>query len=119
MQTNVGAMEQAAHAVHTIEVARAVREADVDDVHARAGEMLGIYDGRVVEAQKTPDEALLRALQHAPVEAMEIVTIYFGAHASETEAQAIAARIRDAHPGLDVEVVAGGQPHYPYVVSLE
>ena len=32
---------------------------------------------------------------------------------------AVAARIREAHPGLEVEVVAGGQPHYPYVVSLE
>src|SRR5207253_10686680 len=34
------------------------------------------------------------------------------------DARGVAARIRAAHPGLAVEVVAGGQPHYPYVVPL-
>ena len=63
--------------------------------------------------------ALLRTLEHASVEALEIVTIYYGDGASESEAHAVAARIRDAHAGLEVEVVDGGQPHYPYVVSLE
>ena len=65
------------------------------------------------------DEALLGALSHAPIDGLEIVTIYHGAGASEDQAQAVAARIREAHPGLDVEVFEGGQPHYPYVASLE
>jgi dihydroxyacetone kinase-like predicted kinase len=81
--------------------------------------MLGIYDNHVVAATDTPDAALLAALEQAPLLSMEIVTIYFGKDASEADAKAVAARIRDAHTGLDVEVVAGGQPHYPYVVSLE
>ena len=38
---------------------------------------------------------------------------------SEDEAQSIGTRIRDQHTGVAVEVVEGGQPHYPYVVSLE
>ena len=119
MQTNAAAMEQAAHAVHTIEVTRAMRDADVDRVSVSAGEMLGIYNGRVVVSRPSADEALLGALAQAPVESMEIVTIYYGYGASEEQARAVAARIRAEHPGLDVEVVEGGQPHYPYVVSLE
>jgi DAK2 domain fusion protein YloV len=119
MQTNVGAMEQAAHAVHTIEVTPAIRDADIDEVQARAGDFLGIYDGRVVDLGGTMDEALLRTLGRAPIDALEILTIYYGAGASEGEAHSVAARIREAHPGLAVEVVDGGQPHYPYVVSLE
>ena len=50
---------------------------------------------------------------------LEIVTIYYGAGASADQARAIARQVREAHPGLDVEVVDGGQPHYPYIVSLE
>lgn len=119
MQTNVAAMEQAAHAVHTVEITRAVRDAEVDGHVVRAGQMLGIYDGRVVTIGSTADEALLSALEQAPLQSMEIVTVYFGADATEGDAQAIAAQVREAHPGLDVEVVPGGQPHYPYVVSLE
>ena len=119
MQTNVAAMEQAAHAVHTLEVTRAVRDAEIDGLTVKSGELLGIYDGRIVTTSNSADEALLGALSHAPVDGLEIVTIYHGVGASQDQAQTVAARIREAHPGLDVEVVDGGQPHYPYVASLE
>jgi len=119
LETNVSAMEHAASAVHTIEVTRAVRDAEVDQVHVRAGQMLGIFDGQVVAATDSAEEAVLRSLELASVDALEIVTIYFGADGSEAEAQALAGRLREAHQGLDVEVVDGGQPHYPFVVSLE
>src|SRR6266851_4802166 len=114
MQTNVGAMEQAAHGVHTVEVTRAVRDAEVDGIHVTSGESLGIYDGRVVATATSDEDALLAALQLAPVDGLEIVTIYHGATATAEQAESVAAQIRAAHPGLDVEVVSGGQPHYPY-----
>jgi dihydroxyacetone kinase-like predicted kinase len=119
MQTNVTAMEQAAEAVHTIEVTRAVRDADVDGLSVRAGQYLAILDGRVTVAADTAEGALLSALSSTPVDEMEIVTVYFGEGASEDQAQAVAARVRDQHSGLAVEVVEGGQPHYPYIASLE
>jgi hypothetical protein len=119
MQTNQAAMEQAAHAVNTIEVTRSVRDAEVDGLSVASGQFLGIADGRVVAAAASADEALLTALRSTPVNDMEIVTIYFGKDASLDETEAVAARIREQQPGLAVEVVEGGQPHYPYVVSLE
>jgi uncharacterized protein len=119
METNVSAMKQAAQGVHTVEVTRSVRDAEIDGVQVRAGEMLGIYDGRIVVASSSADAALLDALGQVSIESVEIVTIYWGAGALAAEAHAVAARIREAHPGLAVEVVEGGQPHYPYVVSLE
>ena len=113
-------MEQAAHAVHTVEVTRSVRDAEVDGVQVKAGDMLGMYDGRIVaSAAESRTRRCCAASSTAPVDALEIVTIYYGAGATEAEAQAVAARIRERHPGLAVEVVEGGQPHYPYVVSLE
>jgi dihydroxyacetone kinase-like predicted kinase len=119
MQTNLAAMEQAAHAVHTIEITRAVREAEVDGLSVKSGEFLGLSNGHVVVACASVEEALLTALAHAHVEEMEIVTVYYGAEISPAEAEAVAARIREDHSGLAVEIVEGGQPHYPYVVSLE
>jgi dihydroxyacetone kinase-like predicted kinase len=119
MQTNVEAMQQASQGVHTVEVTRSIRDAEVDGVQVTAGDMLGMYDGHIVEARASADEALLRTLDHASIAALEIVTIYYGAGTSEALALAVATHIREQHPGLVVEVVEGGQPHYPYVVSLE
>jgi DAK2 domain fusion protein YloV len=119
MATNVEAMAQAAHAVHTVEVTRAVRDADIDGVEIKAGDMLGMYDGRIVAVTDRRDAALLRTLETASTEGLEIVTIYYGSGTTEADAQGVAAHIRDAHPGLAVEIVEGGQPHYSYVVSLE
>src|SRR5205823_1911280 len=106
--------------VHTIEVTRSVRDAEVDGLQVKSGDWLGIYDGRVVLAQSDADDALVAALaSFGSIDALEIVTIYYGAGGAGDQAQAVAGRIREAHPGLAVEVVEGGQPHYPYVVSLE
>ncbi len=119
MQTNVAAMQQAAHAVRTIEVTRAVRDAEVDGLSVSSGDWLGIYDGHVVSVESESGTAVLSSLTFAPVDGLEIVTLYFGSDASSEHAERVAAQIRAAHPGLDVEVVEGGQPHYPYIVSLE
>jgi dihydroxyacetone kinase-like predicted kinase len=117
--TNAEGMAAASREVAWGEVTRAVRDADVDGLHVEAGQVLGIHDGRVVAVASSPEEALLRTFEQAPTEALEIVTVYYGESASERQAQAVADRIRQAHPGLAVEIVEGGQPHYPYVVSLE
>src|ERR1051326_7578250 len=119
MQTNVAAMQQAAHAVHTIEVTRAVRDAEIDGSRIQTGQYLALVDGKIAAVGDTAEGGLLSALSSTVVEEMEIVTIYFGGGASEDQAQAVAARLRDRHSGLAVEIVEGGQPHYPYIVSLE
>ena len=31
----------------------------------------------------------------------------------------VAGALRARHPGVEVELVPGGQPHYPYILSLE
>ena len=39
--------------------------------------------------------------------------------AGESEAENIAADIREKYSGLQIEIVKGGQPHYDYIVSVE
>ncbi len=119
LDTNAQSMSQAARAVHTIEVTRAVRDAEVDGLEVKVGQVMGIFDGRVVAVETTLDGAALGALKPAPLDSLEILTIYHGSDTTQVEAQALAAAIRGRHAGLAVEVVDGGQPHYPYVISLE
>jgi uncharacterized protein len=119
METNLAAMEHAARSIHTIEVTRAVRDAEVDGLRAKSGDWLGIHDGRVVAVAGSAEHALESSDPFQPADGLEVVTVYYGEGTTEEAAQAVAGRIRQKHPGLTVEVVEGGQPHYPYVVSLE
>jgi dihydroxyacetone kinase-like predicted kinase len=49
----------------------------------------------------------------------ELVTIYHGANIAAQEAETLAEALRTAHPDAEVEVVAGGQPHYSYLIAAE
>jgi dihydroxyacetone kinase-like predicted kinase len=119
LPTNVTAMRRAARSVRTVEVTRAVRDAEVDGIAVRGGDWLGIFDGQVVATAENAEAAGLQAIEHASLDTLEVVTIYYGADAAESAARHLAEQVRAARPGLEVEVVAGEQPHYPYVVSLE
>jgi dihydroxyacetone kinase-like predicted kinase len=48
----------------------------------------------------------------------EVITVYTGSAADPAETETIVGLLRSWCPG-QVEVVAGGQPHYNYIVSLE
>jgi len=49
----------------------------------------------------------------------ELVTIYRGQQASDSEAEGLTESIRGSFPELEVEVQAGGQEHYPFILSVE
>ena len=95
MQTNLAAMQQAAHAVHTVEVTRSVRDAEVDGLRSRTATISGIVDGRVVGIGVVRGRGAAGArLASTPIADMEIVTIYFGAEPRSRSCR----RGRRAHP---------------------
>jgi fatty acid kinase len=49
----------------------------------------------------------------------ELLTIVAGAEVAEEVPERLAERVRTARPGVDVEVIYGGQPHYPLLLGLE
>ena len=49
----------------------------------------------------------------------ELLTFYYGADVTEDEARGLADRIQAQFRSLEVEVIHGGQPHYPYLLTLE
>ena len=45
--------------------------------------------------------------------------MYVGSDVDGKRREAAAARLRATCPGAEVEVVDGGQPHYPFIVAAE
>jgi DAK2 domain fusion protein YloV len=118
-QANVDAMKNALDTVRSGEVTVAVRSMDVDGLTIEEGQTVAFLEGRPVVAGGPMPEVVLKLVSMMGVEQGGLVTIYYGAEAEDSEAGGIAASLRAQFPDLEVEVVAGGQPHYNYIVSVE
>ena len=119
LEANVRLMEEAAGRVASIEVTLAERATEIGGHQITAGQALGLLDDDIVAVADTLAEAALGALTKAEPERREIVTIYWGAGTSRDQADELSEAIHDAHPHLETEVVECGQPHYPYIISVE
>ena len=127
LEGNLKAMGAALDSVRTVEVTTAVRPVTLGGVEVKEGQYIGLLEGNLVTAGDSALDALQRTMSLATdsetsrVDAPppELVTLYWGADIGEGQAREAATLIRAANPGLEVEVVHGGQPYYQYVASLE
>ena len=119
LEENAEAMERAAREVHTGEVTTATRDASLNGVQVRQGQIIGLQDDQLVVSGDTVDEVVEALLDRMGVADLEIVTLYYGADVRQEEAEALAARLQEKYPDQTFEVVYGGQPHYFYILSAE
>ena len=119
LQDNLGAMEEAQQQVTSYEVTQATRDATIDGSEVTEGQFIALQDGKVRLEAESPDAALLFALEGGGLVPAHIVTIFWGADATEENAHMNAEALEEMCPGLHVDVAYGGQPHYHYIVSVE
>jgi DAK2 domain fusion protein YloV len=118
-EANCAAMDAALMRVVTAEITQAVRAAVIDEVNVAEGDFIGLVNGKLVAAATEQTAVIDETLAHMQAELHEILTVYYGSDASEAQAIELAARIKSRHPNVEVEVVAGGQPYYAYIISAE
>lgn len=119
LEENAEEMKRAAEAIQTIEITRAVRSTRVNGLDVQQGQAIGLLDGALVEAGDSVASVVVRTLKRASVDLHEVVTVYVGEGVAEAEAGDLASSIRNEWPEVQVEMVDGGQPHYPYLISVE
>lgn len=117
--TNVAQMQAAMAGVRSGEVTRAVRSASVGGHRVREGEAIALLDGELVAAARTIPAVLQKLCRCASSTPGALITLYWGGDTQEQEAQAAVESVRSCCPGVEVELVYGGQPHYDYLVSIE
>jgi DAK2 domain fusion protein YloV len=116
---NAGPMTEASRGIQSVQVTEAVRNATIGGKKVKRGQTIALDpDDGLVAVDGNRDKAVLKAVgSFTP--GYELITLYYGADSSLTEAEELASRIRVASPGAEVEVVHGGQPHYRYLISAE
>ncbi len=114
----VPGMREAADASLTLEVTTASRSATIESVEVEQGDAIGLADGRLEVADADPDACLLALLEDRGNE-FEIGSLFFSASLGQERAEAVAERIRERFPDLEVEVLPGAPDLYPYLMVLE
>jgi dihydroxyacetone kinase-like predicted kinase len=119
LEENVDAMSEAIAAVRSGEVTLAARATQLGGVQIREGQPIGIVDGELVLAEDTVADAVRGCVRRmADGRDTTLVTLYAGADQETAATDALAESLR-ADFGVEVEVVDGGQPHYPYLIGVE
>ena len=118
-EQNLQAMNDAVAAVVSIEVTRAIRDTTVEGTPVSEGDYMGLVEGKLSILEDSAEAALLSTLAGVGLSDDHIVTVYWGADTDEETTQALAEKIEEQTPGIQVDLVFGGQPHYPYLASVE
>ena len=118
-EENSAAMARAIGQVRSAEVTRAVRATTMDGQKIDAGQAIGIVDGKLSVVSHSIEEAVLESVVKMGPETASLLTVYSGSDVRAGGDDALANRLREQHPDLEIELVRGGQPHYAYLLSLE
>ncbi len=116
---NTEAMLQAIERVKTGQVTYAVRDTRIDDKEIHEGDIMGIGDHGILAVGKDRLEVTKETVAEMVDDESEVISIYYGADTEKAEAEELAAAIEEEYPNCDVELNAGGQPIYYYVISVE
>ena len=119
LDENASSMERRRSSVRTGEICRAVRPVSLGGVSVKEGQLIGLMDQKLVVAGDESTDVLLSLLREADISDGELVTLYWGERLTQSDALEAEQRVSDAFPAAEVEVVAGGQPYYQYIVSVE
>jgi DAK2 domain fusion protein YloV len=101
------------------EITYAVRDTIIDDKTIKEGDYMGIGDTGIVAVNPDLDAVMIETLQILCDDDSSLISLYSGSDVTDAEAEAMAAKVTEAFPNVEVELQQGGQPVYFYVLSVE
>jgi len=116
-EDNAAAMEAAVSTVATGAVTTASRDVDLAGTRVAEGAYLGLVEDEPAVGGPDFEEVALAVVDRLLAGSREVLTVLTGAEAPALDG--LVDRIATAHPAVEVEVEAGGQPHYHLLLSAE
>ncbi len=112
-------MATAMQDVISISVTHAVRDSEMDSQKITEGEFLFFANKSLKSHGQEINEVIMEGLEKTVADDYEILTIFYGDDIDKAKAERLKSEIEEKYEDLEVSVYYGGQPHYPYYISLE
>lgn len=112
-------MREAMSGVTTLELTYATRTVNINEVEVQEGQVIGLVDGKLQLAGESIEQVVIQLIETYSHPNKELVTLYFGADVQEEVAKSLVNTLTEQFEDLGFELVKGGQPLYPYLISIE
>lgn len=119
LEDNKNNMLEAVSNVKSGQVTYAVRDTSIDGKAIHEGDIMGIGDKGILAVGSGKEKVAEDTVAAMMTDDAEVISVYYGADASEEKAEELAATLEEKYPDCEVEVNYGGQPIYYYIISVE
>lgn len=100
-------------------VTYAVRDTEMDGVQIKAGDILGLIEGKISKVGENPYEICYDLIKEMVNDESELISIYYGEGLNEEEVNSLTKRLESEYEDFDVQSNCGKQPLYFFIVSVE
>ncbi len=118
-EENARHMTEAAERVKSGMITSAVRDSHFEDLVIHEGDFIGLYNGKISVCDKSPRDVAMKLMEMLVTEEDSLITVFYGADADEADVQELVQEFTEQYSLCDVEMHSGGQPVYPYILSVE
>jgi DAK2 domain fusion protein YloV len=119
VDANAWSMADAAEAVVSGEITRAVRDAPSPVGDVRTGDYIGLGRDGIRSVSTSLADAAIALLDALVTDGHEIVTVIEGEGATPADTRRLTQWLDENRPDVEAEVHHGGQPLYPYLFGIE
>lgn len=119
LEENEASMCEAITEVHTGEITISTRSVEIEGVQVEKGQVIALYDGKLVSSSATIEGALDELFQKAHLDEVERVTFFYGEGITQQQVNTLGDHIREKYPDKELEIHEGGQPHYQLIIAFE
>ena len=116
---NAARMEEAAQHVKTAMITYAIRDSEYNGIQIKQGDIIGLHNGQIEFSGNSIHDVVMDMMKTIVTDEDELITVYYGADVTESDAESVAADIEKDYDFCDVECHNGGQPLYYYLISVE
>ncbi len=116
---NTAAMTKAAEHVKSGMITEAIRDSHYESLDIHAGDYIGLSNGKISVCDHDPLSVARRLMEQLVTDEDTLITIYYGADATEEDAASLADEFSARYSDCDIEMQSGGQPVYSYILAVE
>lgn len=116
-EENFSRMEASLSDVVSMSVTGAVRSTSVEGTQITDGQMLGLVDGSIDCVADSAEECLTKLAEK--MTDASYVMVFLGEQAASQDPAQVEALLHASAPRCEIAVMVGGQPLYPYILSVE